>query len=162
MSVLRLAHITPIGVEQMEHSPTSCGTRTCCASRTWIPTCDAGSAVEITKRAVDDDSANSYLPFLGRDVMRQAAAALVGRQSGQTYDWRTECVISAGGLSGNLNVLLATLEPGDEVLLTDPIYSGLINRVRLAQGVLRFVRLIPAASGSRSTSGRLPRLIRLA
>jgi N-succinyldiaminopimelate aminotransferase len=64
------------------------------------------SALEVTKRALDDDSANSYLPFLGRDVRRQAAAALVGRQSRLTYDWRTECVISAGGLSGILNVLL--------------------------------------------------------
>ena len=31
--------------------------------------------------------------------------------------------------------MLALLEPGDEVLLTDPIYIGLINRVRLASGV---------------------------
>jgi hypothetical protein len=40
------------------------------------------SAVEVAKRSVDEDSADSYLPFLGRDVMRDAAAALVGRQSG--------------------------------------------------------------------------------
>ncbi len=70
-----------------------------------------------------------------------AAARHVGRLSGHTYDWRTECVISAGGLSGILNVLLATLDPGDEVILTDPIYVGLINRVRLAGGVPRFVPL---------------------
>ena len=31
-----------------------------------------------------------------------------------------------------LDVLLATLDPGDEVVLTDPIYAGLVNRVRLA------------------------------
>jgi aspartate/methionine/tyrosine aminotransferase len=67
-----------------------------------------------------------YLPFFGLDVLRQAAANLVGRQSAQQYDWKTECVISAGSLSGILNVLLATLEPGDEVLMTDPIYSGLM------------------------------------
>ena len=150
MSVSRLAHITPIGVEQMG----------ALADQLQDPHVlrlenldtdlrPPSSAIEVTKRAVEDDSANSYLPFLGRDVMRQAAAALVGRQSGQTYDWRTDCVISAGGLSGILNVLLATLEPGDEVLLTDPIYSGLINRVRLAQGVPRFVRLIPSAHGWR-------------
>ena len=36
-------------------------------------------------------------------------------------------------------MLLATLEPGDEVLMMDPIYVGLINRVRLAGGVPRFV-----------------------
>jgi aspartate/methionine/tyrosine aminotransferase len=107
------------------------------------------SALDYTKRAVDDDHANSYLPFFGLDVLRQAAAHLVGRQSAQHYDWKTECIISAGGLSGILNVLLATLEPGDEVLMTDPIYSGLMNRVRLAGGVPRFVPLRPSTQGWR-------------
>jgi aspartate/methionine/tyrosine aminotransferase len=150
MSVSRLAHITPIGVEQMGaladqlRDPEVLRLEN--LDTDLRPPASAGEA---TRRAIDDDDANSYLPFLGRDVMRQAAAALVARQSGQSYDWRTECVISAGGLSGILNVLLATLEPGDEVLLTDPIYSGLINRVRLAQGVPRYVRLIPSARGWR-------------
>ncbi len=105
------------------------------------------SAVAFTKNAIDDDEANSYLPFLGLDSMRQAAASLVGKQAKQEYDWKTECVISAGGLSGIFNVLLATLEPGDEVLLTDPTYVGLINRVRLAGGVPRFVALAPTPNG---------------
>jgi aspartate/methionine/tyrosine aminotransferase len=47
-------------------------------------------------------------------------------------------VISAGGLSGILNVLLATIAVGDEVIVTDPTYAGLINRVRLAGGAPRF------------------------
>jgi N-succinyldiaminopimelate aminotransferase len=89
------------------------------------------------------------LPFFGLDTLRQAASNLVGRQSGQPYNWKTECVISAGGLSGILNVLLATLEPGDEVLMTDPVYVGLINRVRLAGGVPHFVPLIPSPQGWR-------------
>jgi len=107
------------------------------------------SALDFTKRAVDDDDANSYLPFFGFDVLRQAATTLLERQSDQHYDWKTECVISAGGLSGLLNVLLATLEPGDEVLMTDPIYVRLINRVRLAGGVPRFVPLVPSSQGWR-------------
>ena len=57
------------------------------------------SALDFTKQAVDDDDANSYLPFLGLDSIRQATARLIGQQSGQEYDWKTECVISAGGLS---------------------------------------------------------------
>lgn len=105
------------------------------------------SALEYTRQAVDDDDANSYLPFFGLDTLRQAATGLVGRQAGHQYDWKTECVISAGGLSGLLNVLLATLEPGDEVLMTDPIYVGLINRVRLAGGVPRYVPLTPSDRG---------------
>jgi aspartate/methionine/tyrosine aminotransferase len=116
------------------------------------------SAIDFTKQAADDDDANSYLPFFGLDAMRQAAAALVGQQAGQAYDWKTECVISAGGLSGILNVLLATLEPGDEVLMTDPIYVGLINRVRLVGGVPRYVSLIPSSTGWRLDTAALEKI----
>ena len=71
--------------------------------------------------------------------MRDAAAAHVSRLSGVDYSGSRNCVIAAGGLSGILNVLLATIEVGDEVIVTDPTYAGLINRVRLAGGVPRFV-----------------------
>ena len=150
MSVSRLAHITKIGVEQRGDLADSLKDHDVLR----LENLDTDlrppqSALEFTKRAVEDDDANSYLPFFGLDVLRQAAAGLVGRQSGQQYDWKTECLISAGGLSGILNVLLATLEPGDEVLMTDPIYVGLINRVRLAGGVPRFVPLIASAQGWR-------------
>ena len=90
---------------------------------------------EATRQAVGEDDANSYLPFLGADTLRQAAAALVSRLSGVEYHWQNSTIVSAGGLNGILNVLLALLEPGDEVILTDPIYIGLVNRVRLAGGV---------------------------
>ena len=43
-------------------------------------------------------------------------------------------------------MLLATLDPGDEVVLTDPIYAGLVNRVRLAGGVPAFAPL-PVSDG---------------
>ena len=89
---------------------------------------------EATQQAVAEDAANSYLPFLGSNDLRQAAASLVSRLSGVEYDWNNSTIVSAGGLNGILNVLLALLEPGDEVLLTDPIYIGLVNRVRLAGG----------------------------
>jgi aspartate/methionine/tyrosine aminotransferase len=106
------------------------------------------AAVELTRAAVDDDGANSYLPFQGHRALREAAAAHVGRLAGRRYDPGAECVIVAGGLNGILNTLLATVEPGQEVVLTDPIYAGLVNRVRLAGGVPRFVPATPPASPS--------------
>ena len=150
MSVSRLEHITKIGVEVMGDLADKLSD----PEMLRLENLDTDlrppqSAVDFTKRAVDDDEANSYLPFFGLDPLRKAATALVERQSGQTYNWETECVIGAGGMSGILNVLLATLEPGDEVLLTDPIYVGLINRVRLAGGVPKFVPLIPSPEGWR-------------
>jgi len=108
-----------------------------------------GPAVAATRRAAAEDAANSYLPFLGQDHLRRAAAAHVNRLAGRDYDWRRSCVISAGGLSGILNVLLATVDVGDEVILTDPAYAGLLNRVRLAGGVPRLAPLIPGKDGWR-------------
>src|SRR5215469_17886051 len=93
----------------------------------------------MTRAAIDDDAANSYLPFQGHLALREAAAAHVGRLAGRAYDPVTACVCVAGGLNGILNALLATVEPGQEVVLCDPVYAGLINRVRLAGGVPRFV-----------------------
>ena len=150
MSVSRLEHITKIGVEVMGDLADKLSD----PEMLRLENLDTDlrppqSAVDFTKRAVDDDEANSYLPFFGLNPLRKSATALVERQSGQTYNWETECVIGAGGMSGILNILLATLEPGDEVLLPDPIYVGLINRVRLAGGVPKFVPLIPSPEGWR-------------
>ena len=150
MPASRLEHITKIGVEEM--GALADGLDDPEVLRLENLDTDLrppASALARTRSAVDDDDANSYLPFLGLDATRRAAASLVGRQAGRDYDWRTQCLISAGGLSGVLNVLLATIDPGDEVLLTDPIYVGLVNRVRLAGGVPRYVPLIPAAGGWR-------------
>lgn len=53
----------------------------------------------------------------------------MGRQSNGGF-------ISACGRAVILNVLLAPLEPGDEVLMTDPLYVGLIKGVRLVSALI--------------------------
>jgi len=98
------------------------------------------AAVERTRAAAAEDAANSYLPFVGQIGLREAAARHVSALSGIPYSGERNCVIAAGGLSGILNVLLATVDVGDEVVVTDPTYAGLINRVRLAGGIPRFAR----------------------
>jgi aspartate/methionine/tyrosine aminotransferase len=104
-------------------------------------------AFESTSVAINRDENNSYLPFLGQTELRQAAAQRVSRVSGKNYDWQSQCIITAGGMSGILNCLLALIEPGDEVIVTDPTYAGIINRIRLAGGITRFVPLVPSAEG---------------
>ena len=97
------------------------------------------AALAATRAAIDDDDANSYLPFLGRPALRDAAARHVSRSAGVDYDPERECVVTSGGLNGCFATLLALLEPGDEVIVTDPTYAGLIHRVRLAGGVPVFL-----------------------
>ena len=146
----RLQHITKIGVEEMGDLADSLSDpdvlRLENLDTNILP---PESAITVTRKAIVDDDANSYLPFFGLDSLRKAATGLVERLSGMKYDWKTESLICAGGLSGILNVLLSSLEPGDEVLMTNPTYVGLINRVRLAGGVPRYVPLLPTREGWR-------------
>ncbi|MEW5724468.1 MAG: pyridoxal phosphate-dependent aminotransferase, partial [Thermodesulfobacteriota bacterium] len=96
-------------------------------------------AILATKAAAEDDGANSYLPFLGQHGLRRAVVEHVARLSGRAYQAERECLITAGGLNGCLVTLTALLDPGDEVIVTDPTYVGMLNRVRLAGGVPRQV-----------------------
>ncbi|HEX6019663.1 MAG TPA: pyridoxal phosphate-dependent aminotransferase [Burkholderiaceae bacterium] len=145
--------MTPIGVERMGDAADALRDRS--VLRLENLDTDLGppsEALQATRTAVDDDDSNSYLPFFGHDRLRRAATRLVERSGGYasgSIDWARQCFISAGGLSGVLNVLLALIEPGDEVVLTSPTYVGLINRVRLAGGVPRFIRLQPGSRGWR-------------
>lgn len=111
-------------------------------------------ALEHTRAALDDDRANSYLPFEGHVPLREAAAAHVSRVSGAAYGAQ-DCVSVAGGLNGVLNALLATVEPGRSVVLSDPVYAGLVNRVRLAGGVPVHVPAEPTPEGWRTDPERL-------
>jgi aspartate/methionine/tyrosine aminotransferase len=140
MSVSRLRHIPGIGVDVVgDAADAAADPEILRLENLDTDLRPPPAALELTRAAVDDDAANSYLPFHGHRVLREAAAAHVGRLAGRPYDPGTECVGVAGGLNGILNTLLATVEPGQEVVLTDPVYAGLVNRVWLAGGVPRFV-----------------------
>src|SRR5262245_31229330 len=84
------------------------------------------AAIEATRAALDRDDANSYLPFSGLDELKEAVAELVARRGGPAYDPYKEIVITDGEGSAALNALLVLTDPGDEVILTDPTYPGLL------------------------------------
>lgn len=107
------------------------------------------AAVQATRAAVGRDDANSYLPFSGHDELKEAVADLIARRGGARYDPHGEVVITDGEGSAILNALLVLTDPGDEVILTDPTYAGMLQRVRLVGAVPRLVPLAGAASGWR-------------
>ena len=104
---------------------------------------------EATAAAVGRPDANSWLPFDGRPEMKEAVAAFIERRSGARYDPAAEVVITGDDGDAMLNALLVTVDPGHEVIVTDPTYAGMVNRVRLAGGVPRFVPLVPGDEGWR-------------
>ena len=99
------------------------------------------AAIEATRAAVGVDEANSWLPFTGRDDLKEAVAACIERRGGPRYDGRREIVITSGEGDAMLDALFCITDPGDEVILTDPTYAGMLNRARLVGAVPRLVRL---------------------
>jgi aspartate/methionine/tyrosine aminotransferase len=98
-------------------------------------------AMDATRAAIGQDEANSWLPFTGRDDLKEAVAASIERRGGPRYDGPREIVITCGEGDAMLDALFCLTDPGDEVVLTDPTYAGMLNRVRLVGAAPRLVPL---------------------
>jgi len=105
------------------------------------------AAVRRTADAAGEDDANSWLPFTGKAALRRAVAAHVERRSGVAYDPDTEVTITGGEGDAMLDALLCTTDAGDGVIVTDPTYAGIVNRIRLAGAVPQLVPLRPDRPG---------------
>ncbi|MGW0803577.1 pyridoxal phosphate-dependent aminotransferase [Nonomuraea sp. NPDC002799] len=90
------------------------------------------AAVAATRQSLAEGTGNSWLPFTGLPVLCAAVAADLRVRTGLEFDPLRQVVITSGGTSAVMPVLLATTEPGDPVVLTDPTYAGLLQRVRLS------------------------------
>jgi aspartate/methionine/tyrosine aminotransferase len=98
-------------------------------------------AIEATRAAMETAPGNSWLPFTGHDDLKQAVVESIARRGGPRYDAR-QVVITCGEGDAMLDALLCTVDHGDEVILTDPTYAGMLNRVRLAGAEPRLVPLV--------------------
>jgi aspartate/methionine/tyrosine aminotransferase len=98
------------------------------------------TVIEVTRDAIGPLEYTSWLPFSGRFDMKEAVADHLERRINVRYDPYSEIAITATEGTGLLDTLLATTDPGDEIVLTDPTYAGMINRVRLAGATPRFAQ----------------------
>jgi aspartate/methionine/tyrosine aminotransferase len=110
--------------------------------------------IEATRRAVGSDEYNSYLLFDGRADLKAAVAAHVERRSGFRVD-ESQITITGGDGDGLNNALNATTDVGDEVIVTDPTYAGMLNRVRLVGARPRLVPLQVEGGGWRLDPDRM-------
>jgi N-succinyldiaminopimelate aminotransferase len=102
--------------------------------------------LDATRAAVGQDPFNSYLPLKGLSAMREAVAHRFAEDFGLVYDPESEIVITSGAGESLLNALLVVTDPGDRVLLTNPTYSGMAQRVRLAGGRQVFCELVRSST----------------
>jgi N-succinyldiaminopimelate aminotransferase len=106
---------------------------------------DSDGPADVVQAAVDAlrDGRNQYPPMPGVPELRQAVAAANRRFYGLEVDWASEVVVTSGATEAITACLIAVLNPGDEVVLIEPLYDTYAPVVRLLGAVPRFVRLEP-------------------
>ena len=86
---------------------------------------------------------NQYPPMMGLPELRQAVADHAKRFQGLDIDWQTEVLVTSGATEALGDCLFGLIEPGDEVVLIEPLYDSYLPMVRRAGGVPKLVRLEP-------------------
>lgn len=105
---------------------------------------DFGWAPEILEAAAKAviEGSNQYAPSRGLLSLREAVAAHYGRHQGLELSADNICVTS-GATEALAAAILATVEPGDEVIVLTPAYDAYAPLVRRAGGKVREVSLQP-------------------
>ena len=101
---------------------------------------------EDIRRAASDavmDGYNQYPSMMGIPELRQAIAAHYGRWHGLSLDPMAEVMVTSGGTEALTSAILAVVEPGDEVIVFQPVYDSYLPIIRQAGGIPRLLRLEP-------------------
>ena len=86
---------------------------------------------------------NQYPPMMGLPELRKAVSAHYKHWQDLDFDPESEIMITSGATEAIAGALMALIEPGDEVVLFQPLYDAYLPLVQRAGGVPRFVRLEP-------------------
>jgi N-succinyldiaminopimelate aminotransferase len=86
---------------------------------------------------------NQYPPMMGLPELRQAVAANWQRFHGLDVEPVREVLVTSGATEALSDAINALVEPGDEVVLIEPLYDCYLPLVRRAGGVPRLVRVTP-------------------
>jgi aspartate/methionine/tyrosine aminotransferase len=86
---------------------------------------------------------NQYPPMLGLPALRQAVARHAERFYGLEVDWQSEVMVTSGATEALADSLMALIEPGDEVVLIEPLYDCYLPIIQRAGATVRSVRVEP-------------------
>ena len=97
---------------------------------------------QAVSRALDTDpQAGMYALPAGMPGLLSAAAADFERRTGRAVDPQREVTVTAGNMEGLNTLFHVLLDPGDEVILTDPGFVSHIQQVRFNGAVPVFWRM---------------------
>ena len=105
---------------------------------------------------------HQYPSMMGIPELRRAVAAHERRCWGLDLDPMAEVMVTSGATEALAACFLGLIEPGDEVVLIEPLYDSYLPIIRRAGGVPRLVRIaaarlvVAARRNWRRRSGRAP------
>lgn len=106
---------------------------------------DTDGPEDVVQAAADalKDGRNQYPPMPGVPELRQAVARANKRFYDLDVDWASEVTVTSGATEAITASLMAVIDPGDEVVLIEPLYDTYVPVVRMLGAIPRIVRLTP-------------------
>ncbi|RPF99336.1 MAG: aminotransferase [Rhodospirillaceae bacterium] len=104
---------------------------------------DGNGPDDVVEAGVDylRNGVNQYPSMFGIPDLRQSVAEHAARFYNLDIDWQTETMVTSGGTEALGASLLGLIEPGDEVILIEPLYDSYLPIVQRGGGVAKLVRL---------------------
>jgi N-succinyldiaminopimelate aminotransferase len=84
---------------------------------------------------------NQYAPGIGLPAARQAIARHADRFYGQRLDPDTQVLVTSGATEGVFAAILGLTDPGDEVIVFEPVYDTYVPNMVMAGVTPRYVAL---------------------
>ena len=105
--------------------------------------CDPALLTQVTDAM--REGLNQYPPMAGVPQLRQRVSDKIGALYGRRYDAAREITITAGATQAILTAVMASVHPGDEVIVLEPCYDSYAPNIELAGGVVVRVPLTPGS-----------------
>lgn len=80
------------------------------------------AAIDAVRAALGEPAIHEYQPVAGLAALRERIAAKLADENGIDVAQGTEVMVTAGGNMAFMHAVMATTEPGDEVILPTPFY----------------------------------------
>lgn len=108
-----------------------------------FPDTDGPSDILAEAERATKEGPNQYPPMMGIPELRQAAAQHSKSFYDIDLDWETQTLVTSGATESIAACLFGLVEPGDEVVMIEPLYDCYLPIVRRAGGIPKLVRISP-------------------
>ncbi|HIK38700.1 MAG: pyridoxal phosphate-dependent aminotransferase [Geminocystis sp.] len=110
-----------------------------CSFSAGEPDFDTPQHIKMAAKKALDEGKTKYGPAAGEMPLREAIAAKLRKENNLNYE-AENIIVTNGGKQSLFNLMLALIEPGDEVIIPSPYWLSYPEMVTLAGGKSVFVQ----------------------